>query len=228
MGIKLVGLVLTRWAAHVSDRAFRVLTRMAATALDEPSKDTPASLYFGGRELLASALNSERNGTPESALRTVKRAIAELIDVGAIRRTNKAYAGVNQVYELRLWDAIRIDGRAVDNSAKGDTSGTPEGDSTGTPVGDTSGPKWGTPRVPPRNKEEPLEERYEDEGVDLREPVAVARARDAPKFVEETPPDRCDQPTCSRGFVLVGDPPRIERCPKCHSNVIPFPDRRSA
>ena len=35
MGARLMTLVLMRWT-HVSDRAFRVLSRMATTALDEP------------------------------------------------------------------------------------------------------------------------------------------------------------------------------------------------
>ena len=47
MGAYLVGFALANWS-HVPDRAFRVLVRMALTALDYPNGDQPADLYFGG------------------------------------------------------------------------------------------------------------------------------------------------------------------------------------
>lgn len=78
MGARLVSQVLARWT-HVSDRAFRVLVRMALTALDEPNNGTPASVYFGGRDLLAMTLRRERGGDLDTAYKTVKRAIADLI-----------------------------------------------------------------------------------------------------------------------------------------------------
>jgi len=247
MGARLVGLALTRWAPHISDRAFRVLVRMALTALDEPTPDIPAGRYFGGRDLLLSVLR-ERDGTDETAKRTLKRAIAELVDVGAVKRTNRAQAGEKQCYELTLWDAIRIDKPLVDNPPQGDstgtplgdTSGPPQGDSTGTPLGDTSSPKWGTPRVPPRNHEEPLkepqQEKPEDEAADLSEPVAVARATSKKATIINLSP-ACPH-GCAKGYLLTAAG-HLERCKHCNSNadtgqnaalatVIPFPARRSA
>src|SRR6185369_3700840 len=108
-------LVLTRWAPLVSDRAFRILTRMAHTALDTPNDNMPAGIFTGGRELLALTLHAERNGTQEAAYRTVKRAIAELIEVGAIERTNNAFTGRRGCYRLTLENRPRIDRHAVDN-----------------------------------------------------------------------------------------------------------------
>src|SRR5262245_54468810 len=46
MGAHLVGMVLASWS-HVPDRAFRVLVRMAHTALDAAKEDQPSERYFG-------------------------------------------------------------------------------------------------------------------------------------------------------------------------------------
>lgn len=171
MGIQLVGVVLVRWAPHLSDRAFRVLVRMAATAMDRSNGQAPAGVYFGGHDLLAMTLRRERRGgTDETGLKLVQRAIAELIQLGAVERTSASRSGRRANYTLRL-----------DAEIVGDSSGPPLGDSGGPPqipLGDSSGTKWGTPVVPPRNNEEqPKDKENTKEGSgDARTDLAVARA----------------------------------------------------
>lgn len=102
MGVQLTAAALATWAPHVSDRAFRVLIRMSATALDKPSNGQPAGQYFGGMDLLAMTLRPERGGTKESAHRTVRRALTELVKVGAIESVERGRRGARAVYKLTL------------------------------------------------------------------------------------------------------------------------------
>jgi hypothetical protein len=219
MGANLVTQVLMRWT-HLNDRAFRLLVRMAHTALDKPNGVIPAKTYFGGRDLLAMTLRAERGGNPESVYRAVKRGIADLIDGGAIERTSAARSGNNGVYLLTLDSAHGIDRGHADNHSpdpgQGDTGGTPQGDTQGTAEGDTSGSGRGTPAVPPICKEEPLEELWEEGDGDLRTDGAVARTRDAAKEsisppVDETP--KCAKPGCAKGWVIIDG--AFAKCPDC-------------
>lgn len=102
MGAQLVSLMLAHWAPQLNDRCFRVLTRMALTALDRDQGLTPAAHYFGGEELLILTLKAERDGSEAAARRTVRRAIADLIALGAIERVTKGYPGHNAVFKLLL------------------------------------------------------------------------------------------------------------------------------
>jgi hypothetical protein len=233
LGATLVNQAIQNWGPHLSDRAFRVLIAMAVTAKDKPSQDRPAKLYFAGQEYLVRALRRERGGTEDNAIRTVKRAIQELIQVGAIRCTQAAILGSTAVYQLTL-NAVP---KAVDKPERDRRTsimgGTPVVPLVGTPVvplvGTPGVPLGGTPEVPPSKEplEEPLKELEEEEGVDVRtEAAVVAPGADWPK--PEIPPPKCAEPTCAKGFVLVGDPPMPARCPRCNSNVIPFPERKSA
>lgn len=229
MGMKLVGMALTKWAPHVPDRAFRLLVRMASTALDEPSGDMPAALYFGGRDLLMSTLRAERNGSLKSLERSVERGIKDLIRVGAIERTNRAYFGERAVYRLTLFNPIRIDEPLVDNREEPDTEGRAMPDTHGGAMPDTQGGKSPTPTGGPMSTEEVLEEQLEEEGVDLSGPVTVRAREPTSEPQPELAPPKCDQPGCAKGYVLVGDPPTIAKCPTCHpnSNVIQFPRRET-
>lgn len=112
MGASLVGAVLARWT-HVSDTAFRILTRMALTSLDNPNGKTPAATYWGGRDLLAMSLRRPwPEGDDEQAKKArrhiygdVRRAIKELIKEGAVEivETGRAVReGNRQVYRLCL------------------------------------------------------------------------------------------------------------------------------
>lgn len=154
MGANLVAQALTHWT-HVSDRAFRVLIRMALTALDNPSKGRPAATYLGGRELLAMTFRSDK-GTPETRYRAVKRALAELSEEGAIRHLRSGWAGQNAVYRLTL-----------DRQEKGGPKGPPEGGLKSPPMGGPSGTEWGVSEAPPRNQEDLQDERGEEEVADL-------------------------------------------------------------
>lgn len=234
MGATLVAQAIQHWSEHVSDRAFRVLVTMAVTAKDNASKDIPAGCYFGGQEALTVALKRDRDGTTDSAIRTVKRAIKELSDVGAIRCTQPAVLGGNAVYLLTLNNTPSIQERDSQGStyfANGrDTPSPPGGDIPSPPWGDTPSPDRGTTGVPPSKEplEEPLEELKEEEGVSVR--TAVTETRDP--AAAETPKDdssACRDPTCELGFIYDPTMPKGHRnipCPICRpakpSNVIPF------
>lgn len=161
MGANLVTQVLAHWT-HVSDRAFRVLVRMAVTALDSPSKGQSAGIYHGGRELLAMSLRSEK-GSAETRYRAVKRAIAELTEAGAIEHLATGWAGQNAVYRLTL----KRSESPPDADEMGGLIGPPKGGPTSPPMGGPSGPKRGASEAPPRNHEEPIEERSEEEEAEV-------------------------------------------------------------
>lgn len=138
VGAQLAHVAVARWAPHITDRAFRVLMRMALTARDVPRGGTPAATYFGGDELL---LLTFSEGKRESKVRSVRRAIADLISVGAIERIRRGNNGSRAVYRLTLDN----DPTPVDNSpaesVKGDTgvmlrvtAESVKGDSSVTPM----------------------------------------------------------------------------------------------
>lgn len=141
MGAQLVTLVLANWT-HVSDPAFRVLVRMAVSAFDNPHKGKPASIYNGGRELLAMSLKSKQ-GTDETRFRAVKRALRELSEEGAIEHVQTGWAGQNSTYRLTL-----------SGSRKGGLTRPPVGGSTRPPSGGSKPAKKGGATDPPMEQEE--------------------------------------------------------------------------
>lgn len=159
MGANLVMQVFAGWT-HVSDRAFRVLVRMAVTALDNPGKGQAAGIYHGGRELLAMSLRSDK-GSADTRYRAVKRAVAELTEAGAIEHLATGWAGQNAVYRLTLNRSKAASGP----KEMGGLIGPPKGGPTSPPMGGPSGTEWGASEAPPRNHKEPLEERGEEEGA---------------------------------------------------------------
>jgi hypothetical protein len=165
MGANLVTQVLAHWT-NLSDRAFRVLVRMAVTALDTPSKGRPAAVYHGGRELLAMSLRGD-GGTIRTRYRTVAKAVAELTEAGAIDHLATGWAGQNAVYKLTLDRAHSTgDGEARDDEMGG-PSAHPMDVPTGHPMGVRSDTEWMCAEYTPRNQEEPLKERDEEEVVDV-------------------------------------------------------------
>lgn len=102
MGVQLANVAVARWAPHVSDRAFRVLMRMSLTALDKPSNGQQAAVYFGGVELLVMTLRPGRGGGEESLYRTVRKALNELVKLGAIESMERGRRGHRAVYRLTL------------------------------------------------------------------------------------------------------------------------------
>jgi hypothetical protein len=213
MGARLMSLVLSRWT-FVSSRAFRVLVRMAHTALDEPSPKQSAGMYFGGRDLLALTLSEYEDSNPRARYRTVSRALAELVEVGAIERSGIARAGQNQVYVLRLESQPR-------RNREGVSTGHPKGVSDGHAEGVPTRPARVSSTDAPRNHEEPVEEEEgEEQSVDLRTAVTVVAPAEPEKSATNS---GCDK-GCAKGFLLVGD--MIERC-ECN-NVIPFPAKEAS
>ncbi len=239
--MKLVGLALTKWAPYVPDRAFRVLVRMAAMALDEDSEKVPASMFFGGRDVLASVLRAERSGTIESQDRAVTRALKDLIELGAIERANRPGNGKRAEYRLTLFNAIRIEGHAVDNSKQPDTHWYPEPDTSGQqgtsgclPEPDTHWSGSPTPSGTPRNTEDyllQLEEQDQEFGVGHQEQLTPARATTESQIELANSQSKCGDPTCELGYRYDKSAPKGQRnipCPECNGNVIQFPGRRSA
>lgn len=216
VGSRLVSLVLARWT-HVSDRAFRVLVRMAHTALDEPSNGQPSELYFGGRELLLMTLRDE-GGSQETRYRALKRIIAELIDAGAIERVQAGRAGRNAVYKLTLDGARKIDKPVDDVSttkAQGGLQSPPEGGPVSPPEGGLQSPFRGAPQTPPRNQEEPEKELSEEEEINLRTAVTVSRARaevDQKTHEENEPQDQLTLRVIPGGRSLTG----LGLCVRCY------------
>jgi hypothetical protein len=153
MGASLVVQVLANWS-HLSDRAFRVLVRMAVTALDKPQNGQPAAIYHGGRELLAMSLRS-KGGTDRTRYRSVAEAVAELTDAGAIQHLAIGWAGQNAVYRLTLSN-VKAEGM-------GGPRAHPVDGSIAHPMDVPTGTKRMGPGHTPRNQEDLQEERAEEE-----------------------------------------------------------------
>lgn len=101
MGIELVKLVSLH-GASLSGNAFKVLNRMAMTALDSPKDGRPDRLYFNGWEPLAMALGyadgDVSHGSP--GFQGVKRALATLRKEGFVEPLGEARAGTRQTYRV--------------------------------------------------------------------------------------------------------------------------------
>jgi len=239
--MKLAGMVMTRWAPYLTDRAFRVLMRMAHTALDEPTDKNEAGMFTADRGLLLSVMRAERHGDLGSLERAVERAIKDLIQIGAIERVNRPGFGRRANYRLTLVNTSRIDGPLVDNGPLPDTRGralpdttTPLPDTRGRALPDTRGSSWPTPRVGPKEyEEEPQEDLKEQTEEDLVDGVPrVTPARDANQSQIESAnlESKCGDPTCILGYRYDKTLPKHERnfpCPICSPNVIPI-GRKSA
>lgn len=97
MGASLVSQVWSFWAPNLPVRTTLVLARMAHTALDEPNGKTPAGMYWAGHDLLAACFPG---GATELNRRAVRKAVTELVAVGAIERVERGYNGHRTVYRL--------------------------------------------------------------------------------------------------------------------------------
>jgi hypothetical protein len=183
MGATLVTQVLAYWT-DVSDPAFRILIRMAVTALDAPSNGRPAAVYHAGRELLAMTFRSQK-GSERTRNRAVAKAIAELTELGAIEHLLTGWAGQRAVYKLTL--------DRVERAGMGGPTDHPVGVPTDHPMGGQSATKRVVPQTTPRNHEEPIQELKEEESVDLGTASnAPCVSAEVPKTPESSPrPDKC-------------------------------------
>jgi hypothetical protein len=193
MGAHLVTQALAHWT-HLSDRAFRVLVRMAVTALDKPQNGNPANIYRGGRELLAMSLRSDK-GTERTRNRAVAKAVAELTEAGAIEHIVTGWAGQNAAYRLTLTRVRAVAGTRSEDAGMGGSTDHPlddppeermgglrdhpVGGPTDHPMGGLCGTKRVVSETTPRSKRSYLEELDEEEGVELRTTSHPPRAVDA-------------------------------------------------
>lgn len=169
MGATLVTQVLAYWT-DVSEPAFRILVRMAVTALDTPRDGKPAAVYHGGRELLAMTFRSQK-GSERTRNRAVAKAIAELTQLGAIEHLATGWAGQRAVYKLTLDRA--------EQARMGGPTDHPVGGPTDHPMGGLSATKRVVPQTTPRNHEEPIQELKEETRGDLQTTCHPPRASGA-------------------------------------------------
>ncbi|CNE44904.1 Uncharacterised protein [Mycobacterium tuberculosis] len=225
MGAQLVTLVFVRWT-HVSDTAFRILMRMAVTALDHEKDGRPACLYFGGREPLARALRRPfPEGDSEKAKKArkniygdVRRAIKELVEEGAVEIVDTGkyvQVGHRQTYRLHL-TVPHTAGRGPNpasgrgqNPPSGRDDSPPQGGDTPPPKekgGTTGGAKSGgdgrsghgpTGGAHARESAEQTRERTKSELLGVIDAQAASSAQDKP----QRPP----APVCDCGTVLDPD-----------------------
>lgn len=176
MGSQLVAKVFATWAPHVGDKAFRVLMRMAHTALDTPTEEHAANLYWAHPDLVAAAMGG--TGTLQSRGRLARLGIEELIERGALERVNRARTGSRQVYRLTLDNepveiASTVKPRARPKHwrpVKGQSSDAPNppgSDAAHPPGSDAANPEVRMPPIHPRNQEEPQQELSKEYAADL-------------------------------------------------------------
>lgn len=112
MGYRLANVVSVTWA-HLPERQFKVLNRMALMALDTPNKrGQPACVYFGGWESLSMALARDvpdESPDPDTTRRRrdlcneTSKIVGQLIAAGAVKKpSDKARRGHQQSYVLTI------------------------------------------------------------------------------------------------------------------------------
>ncbi|MDX3868016.1 hypothetical protein [Streptomyces europaeiscabiei] len=197
MGAQLVGLVLSRWK-HLNDTDFRILIRMALTALDQEKDGHPPHLYFGGHEFLAMALrrpfpegdSEQSRKARQNILRDVRRSVKGLVDQGAIEVVDTGRAvrqGVAKTYRLTLWSAAGVltpsSAGAENPSATGHTAGGDDPSSAGGDdpcSGGVLSPQEQGVTTPPRNHGGAREETREEDRADTGDQPQDAREEAEP------------------------------------------------
>ena len=111
MGARNVGAAIAMYP-QLGHRAMRLLVGMALTALDQPTNMQAAQRYFGGRDALADILGYRLPAAPDesddaarvrsNAYEQVRRALAELIEAGAVERVSSGTGKWRSEYLLRV------------------------------------------------------------------------------------------------------------------------------
>lgn len=208
MGAQLVALVLSRWK-HLNDTEFRILIRMALTALDQENDGHPPHLYFGGHEFLATALrrpfpegdDDQARKARQNVLRDVRRSVKGLVDQGAIEVVDTGRAvrqGVAKTYRLTLWSSAgAVTPSSTRHSAGGDDPSSAGGDDPCS--GGVLNPHEQGVTPPPRNhvgaREEPREEDRADTGDQPQD------AREGPESLRLVPTEGVRDPRPAGGGV---------------------------
>jgi hypothetical protein len=164
MGAANAQLAYIVWGKHLSDLEIRLLVFMALTALDKPTPEQPARMYFGGREHLAIGLGREVPGDDDpkgqkAITEAVRRVIKSLVKAGAIERTTHAREGRRQVYRLHL---DRRPGATSGVALVGHTECGPETHAECGPETHTQRGLRAIPTVAPRRTEEIKQELTEE------------------------------------------------------------------
>ena len=133
------GAVLLAARLGLGNASTRLLLHMALECWDEESPEGRLPRrYFGGREMAAIALGylAPENSSP-AARQAVKRAIAELLENGAIVRVRAGGRGLPAEYELLVTVPRPVSGRPqpVDNAVILPFHGRGQGDADRTPQG---------------------------------------------------------------------------------------------
>lgn len=156
MGAAHVSACYAQWS-HLPDRPFRVLAYMALIAKDS----TPEPTFWGGRDALCIALGIEAD---PAGYRVIRRALAELIDAGALERKYVGHAGKRSEYR------VHVTPRKGDTSDPQSPAGTTEkGGHVSPPEGGHLSPQRRTPQsakedtsVPPRTTRNTRSEKEEE------------------------------------------------------------------
>lgn len=252
MGYRLASDVYTKWRPILSRTAADVLQIMAITALDDPSEKTDSCLFFDKRDVLISAIRQTRGGKPSAREQTLKRALKELTERGAIKRINRAHSGSRQEYRLTLDAKIDLDWQPPSHKKKGVPQGPPSGGTPGTPLKGVPQPELGgTPGTPPKMYQLQVQNLKEETTpgprTDLGRLLTPARDENETHNQEmenlhmSIPDDgACGNPLCIIGYIpnpqrTKQNPDRNIRCPTCRpqppprwnpANVQPAPRRR--
>lgn len=102
MGVRLAQYALGPWWAHIDPAPRCLLAYMATVAHDNPTKETPAGLFFQSRPTMVLAYTGIDENDPRyaSAERRIRRYLATLIDAQAIRVYQSGRRGHRAEYLL--------------------------------------------------------------------------------------------------------------------------------
>lgn len=120
MGAQLVSAALNPHWAQLTHFQHRVLVVMAQTALDASARGRERALYWAGRDYIALCIFGTSDPT-RSQLDMISRALAALVDAGAVERVESATGHRRSRYRLVL-DQFRLPKPPEDEAPLGSTT----------------------------------------------------------------------------------------------------------